>query len=65
MAAVWSGPWGAVTQRARQRCYSRTSIYNHVHSVVQAMFYEQAGGVSYEALLEDHERLRAEKAALW
>ena len=54
-----------MTQRARQSGYSRTSIYNHVHRVVQAVFHEQAGCVSYEALLEDNERLRAENAALW
>lgn len=64
-AAVLSGTWGAVTRRVQQSGYSRTSIYNHAHRVVRAVFHEQAGGVSYEALWEDNERLRAENEALW
>lgn len=64
-AAVLSDTWGAVTRRAQQSGYSRTSIYHHAHRVVQAVFNEQAGGVSYEALWEDNERLRAENEALW
>jgi hypothetical protein len=64
-STVLSGVWGAVSRRARQSGYSRTTIYQHAHRVVEAVFNEQAGGISYEALWEDNERLRAENAALW
>ena len=43
-AAVLSGCWGAVTRRAQQTGYSRTSIYNHAQRVEQAVVNEQAGG---------------------
>jgi hypothetical protein len=64
-AAVLSGCWGAVTRRAQQTGYSRTAIYKHAQRVEQAVVNEQAGGVSYEALWTDNERLRAENEALW
>lgn len=64
-AAVLSGTWGAVSRRAHQSGYSRTTLYQHAQRVVQAVFNEQAGGISYETLWEDNERLRAENAALW
>jgi hypothetical protein len=64
-AAVLSGTWGAVSRRARQSGYSRTILYQHAQRVVQAVFNEQAGGISYETLWEDHARLQAENEALW
>jgi hypothetical protein len=64
-AVVLSGCWGAVSRRARQSGYSRTTIYHHAYRVVEAVFNEQAGGSSYEALWEENERLRGENAALW
>ena len=64
-AAVLSGCWGAVTRRAQQTGYSRTSLYHHAQRVTQAVINEQAGGNSYEALWANNERLRAENAALW
>ena len=64
-AAVLSGCWGAVTRRAQRTGYSRTSIYNHAQRVEQAVVNEQAGGISYEVLWGDSERLRAENEALW
>lgn len=64
-ATVLSGCWGAVTRRARETGYSRTSIYTHAQRVVQAVADEQVGGIRYEALRADHERLRAETEALW
>jgi hypothetical protein len=64
-AAVLSGCWGAVSKRAYETGYSRTSLYKHAHRVEQAVGNEQAGGVSYEALWADNARLRAENAALW
>jgi hypothetical protein len=64
-AAVLSGTWGAVSRRAHQSGYSRTTLYHHAQRVVQAVFHEQASGISYETLWEDNERLRAENAALW
>ena len=64
-AAVLSGCWGAVTRRAHETGYSRTSISQHAQRVEQAVVNEQLGGSSYEALWADNERLRAENAALW
>ena len=64
-AAVLSGVWGAVTRRAEQSGYSRTTIYTHAERVVQAVAGEQASGMSHETLWEENERLRAENEALW
>jgi hypothetical protein len=64
-AAGLSGTWGGVTQRAKQSGYSRTSLYQHARRVVRAVLDEHVGGMSYEALWADNERLRAENEALW
>ena len=64
-ATVLSGCWGTVTRRAQQTGYSRTSIYNHAHRVVQAVANEQIRGVRYHQLWAEHERLRTENEALW
>jgi hypothetical protein len=37
----------------------------HAHRVVQAVASEQAGGISYDALGQENERLKAENEALW
>ena len=64
-AAVLSGTWGAVTRRAHQSGSSRTAVYTHAQRVVQAVASEQAGGISYAALWQENERLKAENEALW
>jgi hypothetical protein len=64
-AAVLSGTWGAVTRQAQQSGYSRTAVYTHAQRVVQAVASEQASGISYDALGQENERLKAENAALW
>ena len=64
-AAVLSGAWGAVTRRAQHSGYSRTAVYTHAQRVVQAVASEQAGGISYDALWQENERLKAENEALW
>src|SRR5919197_474437 len=64
-AAVLSGAWGAVTRRAQQSGYSRTTVYMHAQRVVQAVASAQAGGISYDALWQENERLKAENEALW
>ena len=64
-AAVLSGVWGAVTRRSEQSGYSRTAIYQHAERVVQAVANEQAGGISYEGLWTENERLKAENEVLW
>jgi hypothetical protein len=64
-AAVLSGSWGAVTRRAHHSGSSRTTVYTHAQRVVQAVTREQAGGISYDALWQENERLKAENAALW
>jgi hypothetical protein len=64
-AAVLSGPWGAVTRRAQQSGDSRTTVYMHAQRVVQAVTSAQVGGLSYDALWQENERLKEENAALW
>jgi hypothetical protein len=64
-AAALSGTWGAVTRRAQQSGYSRTAVYTHAQRVVQAVASEQEGGLSYDALWQENERLKAENATLW
>src|SRR5438309_793440 len=64
-AAVLSGTWGAVTRRAKQSGYSRTPVYTNAQRVVHAVVREQAGGISYDALWHENERLKAENEALW
>ena len=64
-AAVLSGTWGAVTRQAQHSGYSRTTVYTHAQRVVQAVASEQASGISYDALWQENERLKAENAALW
>jgi hypothetical protein len=64
-AAVLSGTWGAVTRRAQHIGYSRTAVYTHAQRVGQAGASAQAGGISYDALWQENERLKAENAALW
>jgi len=49
-AAVVSGTWGAVTRRAQQSGFSRTTVYTHAQRVVQAIASEQAGGISYASV---------------
>src|SRR5262245_40387359 len=64
-AAVLSGAWGAVTRRAQHSGYSRTAVYTHAQRLVQAVASAQAGGLSYDAMWHENERLKAENAALW
>src|SRR5215813_9112438 len=64
-AAVLSGAWGAVTRRAHQSGYSRTTVSTHAQRVVQAVASAQAGEISYDALWQENKRLKAENAALW
>ena len=64
-AAVLSRCWGAVTRRAHETGYSRTSIDVHAQRVEHAVVTEQAGGVRYEVLWAEKERLRAANEARW
>ena len=64
-AAVLSGAWGAVPRRVHHSGSSRTAVYTHAQRVVQAVASEQVGGISYDALWQENERLKAENAALW
>jgi hypothetical protein len=54
-----------VTRRAHETGYNRTAIYNHAQRVEQAVVNKQVGGISYEVLWADNERLRTENEALW
>ena len=60
-----SGVWGAVTRRSEQSGYRRTAIYQHAERVVQVVANEQAGGMSYDELWAENERLKADHEALW
>src|SRR4029453_13046458 len=64
-AAVLSGCWGAVTRRAQETGYSRTSISHHAQRVAHAVVNAPARGVSDETLWAENARLRAENEALW
>src|SRR5712692_8058339 len=64
-AAVLSGTWGGVTQRAKQSGESRTALYQHARRVVRAVRDEPVGGLSDEARWADNERRRAEQEARW
>ena len=64
-AAVLRGTWGAVTRRAPHRGSSRTAVSTPARRVGQAVARAQAGGISYDALWQENERLKAENEALW
>src|SRR5215467_222987 len=64
-AAVLSGAWGAVTRRAHHSGYSRTAVYIHARRVVQDVTSAHTGGLIYDALWQENERLKAENTALW
>ena len=64
-AAVLSGQWGAVSQRARDVECSRQAMYHQARRVEQAVAEEQAGGPSREALLAENARLREDNRTLW
>jgi hypothetical protein len=64
-AAVLSGQWGTVSQRAREVGCSREAMYQQARRVEQAVVREQAGGPSREALLAENQRLRDENRTLW
>ena len=55
-AAVLSGQWGAVSQRAREVECSREAMYQQARRVDQAVAWEQAGGPRREELLAENER---------
>jgi len=64
-AAVLSGRFGAISQRAKAADCSRQAMYNQAQRVEAAVACEQAGGPSYEALRAENEQLRSENDALW
>ena len=64
-AAVLSGRFGAISQRAKEADCSRQAMYNQAQRVETAVACEQAGGPSYEALRAENEQLRSENDALW
>ena len=42
-----------------------TAVATHAQAVAGAVASEQAGGISYDALWQENERLKAENEALW
>ena len=63
-AAVLSGQWGAVSQRAREAGCSREAMYRQARRVEQAVAEEQAGGPGREELPAENQRLRDENRTL-
>jgi hypothetical protein len=64
-AAVLSGRFGAISQRAKEVDCSRQAMYKQAQRVEAAVACEQAGGPSYEELRAQNEQLRSENEALW
>ena len=64
-AAVLSGRFGAISQRAKEADCSRQAMYNQAQRVEAAVACEQAGGPSYEEIQAQNEQLRSENDALW
>ncbi len=64
-AAVLSGRFGAISQRAKEADCSRQAMYKQAQRVEVAVACEQAGGPSYEELRAQNEQLRSENDALW
>ena len=64
-AAVLSGRFGAISQRAKEADCSRQAMYNQAQRVEAAVACEQAGGPSYEALRAENAQLQSENDALW
>lgn len=64
-AAVLSGRFGAISQRAKEADCSRQAMYNQAQRVEAAVACEQAGGPRYEALRAENEQLQSENDALW
>jgi hypothetical protein len=64
-AAVLTGPWGDVTQRARDAQCSRQTVYDHARKVHDAVEAEHQGGPPRQQLLDRLQALQAENAQLW
>ena len=64
-AAVLSGRFGAISQRANKADCSRQAMYNQARRVEAAVACEQASGPSYEVLQAENEQLRSENDTLW
>ena len=54
-----------MTRRAHHSGSSRTAVYTHAQRVVHAGVSAQAGGLSYDALWQENERLKAANEVLW
>ena len=64
-AAVLSGRFGAISQRAKEADCSRQAMYHQAQRVEAAVACEQACGPSYEELRAQNEQVRSENDALW
>jgi hypothetical protein len=64
-AAVLSGPWGDITQRARDAQCSRQTVYDHARKVQDAVEAEHHVGPPRQQLLDRLQALQAENAQLW
>jgi hypothetical protein len=64
-AAVLTGPWGDITQRARDARCSRQTVYDHARKVHDAVAAEHHGGPPRPQLLDRIQALQAENARLW
>jgi hypothetical protein len=64
-AAVLTGPWGNITQRARDARGSRQTVYDHARKIHDAVAAEHHGGPPRQQLLNRIQALQAENAQLW
>jgi hypothetical protein len=65
VASLFSGRWGAITERAKEAGCSRQAIYQQEERVVQAVQDAQRGGPTRAELQAENDRLREENQQLW
>jgi hypothetical protein len=64
-AARFTGPHGAVTDRAQQVGCSRQCVYDHAQKVLAAVEAQHGGGPTRDDLIRQNEALRHENVQLW
>lgn len=60
-----TGPYGAITNQAKQTGCSRQSVYDHTQKVVAAIEAQHSGGPTLEKMIRENQALRRENVQLW